>query len=285
MGTEIYGKVIYGKQIARKLGYPTANINIQSGLENGIYMGYTNDLLSIIYITTDVLETHIINWSGDLYGLVIKVNIKTKLRNNILFNCYDDIITQIHKDVLICTLFKLNLHEGNTCLAFSGGKEACVLVDLLHRLEILDKVDIIHFKPKEAVIPEHIETFLKGYNKKCIHIEYTTDMYSVIKDLEKYDYCYLGVRYADNPEKYKDGVYKNNWLEHCKLITPLINLSYKDIWVYIDYFNVHVSKLYGEGYTSVGYNSKPNELLRYFDNTGYKHARDLDNIVLERKNI
>jgi len=282
---EFTGQVIHGKQIARKLGFPTANIHLHTTINEGVYFGYTQSLPSIIYITDKLLEAHIYNWSGDLYNQIITVKVIHKLRGCIKFNCYDNIITQINKDLVLCKLFSQDIEtNGKCCVAFSGGKEACILIDLLHKKNVLEFFDIIHFKPKDKNVLPDISRFLHLYNKTYKVIEYTV-MESVMNEIDEiYTHCYIGVRRSDTPEKFNENGYKTKWLKKCKLVTPLLDFSYTDVWNYIDYFNVDVSPLYSQGYTSVGYNSKPNMVLTLFDGKGYKHAKDLDNIDLERKN-
>ncbi len=77
-----------------KLGFPTANIEIESTAPEGVFVGYTmigSDSLkmpSLIFIglpemfgdTQKRLESYILDFHGDLYGKEISVEIVKKLR-------------------------------------------------------------------------------------------------------------------------------------------------------------------------------------------------------------
>ena len=270
------GTVIKGKQLARELGFPTANVNLPNcTFKTGIYTGTINELECIIYISENLIECHIPNWSGDLYGKNVGVCIGIFLRDHINFNCLDEIITQIKIDILIYNLIhSVKETKGRSFVSFSGGKESCILIDLLSRCNI--PFDVIHFKPKDQELNPFMEIFLKCYNKQLIVNEYISFKDSV-KEYDNYDNCFIGVRNDDCSIK------ESSWLKYCKVIYPLFDFSYSDVWKYIAYFNIEVSEKYAEGYTSVGYNCKPNKFLKKFDGSGYIHAKYLNNIELERK--
>ena len=267
---KINGTVIKGKQLARELGFPTANVYTIHSLKSGIYTGKLNNLDCIIYITKSLIECHIPNWTGDLYNQEVNIIIDIFLRPHKNFKCLDEIITQIKTDMTVYNLIKsVQETKGRSFVSFSGGKESCILIDLLTRCNI--EFDIIHFKPIES----EVNHFIKSYNP--IIIEYTS-FKEAVQECDNYNNCFIGVRKNDCSIK------ESNWLQHCKVIYPLFEFSYSDVWTYIDYFNVEVSKLYSEGYTSVGYNCKPNKFLKKLDGSGYIHAKFLNNIYLERNN-
>lgn len=98
----------------RDLGYPTANIDVPADAEEGVFFGYTTILPersrrpSLIFIgvpetfggTTKRLETHILDFSGDLYGKEIELQILKKLRDNQKFESAEALIEQMKIDEL-----------------------------------------------------------------------------------------------------------------------------------------------------------------------------------------
>jgi riboflavin kinase/FMN adenylyltransferase len=113
----IMGRVVYGRQLGRQLGVPTANVKLQryrAALE-GVYCvtveGVTdgdNALTGIANIgvrpTVDgkepLLEVHVFDFSGDLYGKRIKVTFKHKLRDEQTFASVELLKQQIDADLV-----------------------------------------------------------------------------------------------------------------------------------------------------------------------------------------
>ena len=113
----IMGRVVYGRQLGRQLGVPTANVKLQryrAALE-GVYCvtveGVTdgdNALTGIANIgvrpTVDgkepLLEVHVFDFSGDLYGKRIKVTFKHKLRDEQAFASVELLKQQIDADLV-----------------------------------------------------------------------------------------------------------------------------------------------------------------------------------------
>lgn len=109
----IKGTVIKGKQLGRRIGFPTANIKYNQLFcipQNGVYATITevnNDkflsMTNIGYNPTFKnkyisIETNLLDFSGDLYGKIIKINFLKKLRNEILFPDVYALIDQLEKD-------------------------------------------------------------------------------------------------------------------------------------------------------------------------------------------
>lgn len=112
----ICGKVVYGKQLGRTLGAPTANVELhrlRSAL-SGVYAvqvvlpdgtkkrGVANvgtrptvDNESI----KAILEVHILDFNQEIYGKHIEVFFDKKIRDEKRFNSIDELKTQIHKDI------------------------------------------------------------------------------------------------------------------------------------------------------------------------------------------
>lgn len=113
----IMGRVVYGRQLGRQLGVPTANVKLQryrAALE-GVYCvtveGVTADgsiLTGIANIgvrpTVDgkepLLEVHVFDFSGNLYGRRIRVTFKHKLRDERAFGSVELLKQQIDADLL-----------------------------------------------------------------------------------------------------------------------------------------------------------------------------------------
>jgi len=113
----IMGRVVYGRQLGRQLGVPTANVKLQRyrAALQGVYCvtvdGVTEDDRSVQGIanigvrpTVDgkepLLEVHVFDFSGDLYGRRIRVTFKHKLRDEQTFASVDLLKQQIDADLL-----------------------------------------------------------------------------------------------------------------------------------------------------------------------------------------
>ncbi|MBE7712719.1 MAG: riboflavin biosynthesis protein RibF [Cyanobacteria bacterium SIG26] len=113
----VEGTVIHGRHVAASvLGYPTANIiypldvieiphgvyEVEVELEYGtIYRGLANYGTSPT-LTDDgitILETHLLNFNGDLYNKPIKVSFNRMIRPEYKFNSVDELKLQIGLDV------------------------------------------------------------------------------------------------------------------------------------------------------------------------------------------
>ena len=113
----IMGRVVYGRQLGRQLGVPTANVKLQryrAALE-GVYCvtveGINTDVSALTGIanigvrpTVDgkepLLEVHVFDFAGDLYGRRIKVTFKHKLRDEQAFASVDLLKQQIDADLV-----------------------------------------------------------------------------------------------------------------------------------------------------------------------------------------
>ena len=110
----ISGKVCYGQQLGSKLGIPTANVNLHryraplSGvfavevlLGNERVPGVANVGLrpTVGDLLKPVLEVHLLDWSGDIYGQRIAVEFKKKLRDEQKFTTLDELVININQDI------------------------------------------------------------------------------------------------------------------------------------------------------------------------------------------
>lgn len=83
------GEVVKGKGEATKIGFPTANIVLQNPGEPGIYAGYAllgeEHHKAALYISKNnpsVIEVHVLDFEGELYGKEICVKICEKIRDD-----------------------------------------------------------------------------------------------------------------------------------------------------------------------------------------------------------
>lgn len=81
------GSVVHGKEEGRKLGFPTANVEFKGEIKEGIYAGWANVegkkyKAGILYRRgTEILEAYLIDFSGDLYGKKVELEITERIRD------------------------------------------------------------------------------------------------------------------------------------------------------------------------------------------------------------
>lgn len=110
------GKIIKGRQLGRTIGAPTANIAVKRRKSPvaGVYavMATVNGqhLPAIANVgtrptvnddLTAVLEVHLLNFSGDLYGQRMQVRFDRHLREEKKFESVDQLKNQIHQDIAL----------------------------------------------------------------------------------------------------------------------------------------------------------------------------------------
>lgn len=113
---EIEGVVIKGHQRGRTIGFPTANMGLGEYLhplfgvytaeiqfegDAGIYPAVVNiGQRPTIGVSGPLLEAHLLDYSGDLYGKTMRVRLLNFLRPEQKFADFELLKQQIHKDVL-----------------------------------------------------------------------------------------------------------------------------------------------------------------------------------------
>lgn len=112
---QVRGQVVSGRDRGGKLlGFPTANITLNDELcpASGVYavtvscsLGQFEGVANIGYSPTFddhifTVEVHILDFSGDIYGETIKVNMIQKLRDEQKFSGIEELSAQIKTDVL-----------------------------------------------------------------------------------------------------------------------------------------------------------------------------------------
>jgi riboflavin kinase/FMN adenylyltransferase len=105
------GEVVKGDQRGRELGFPTANIVPDPRLVtpgHGVYAAFANGHPAAVNVgvrpTFDsdlgvLVETFMIDFSGDLYGQTLRVAFVEKLRDEIAYEGVDPLIQQMNIDV------------------------------------------------------------------------------------------------------------------------------------------------------------------------------------------
>ncbi len=105
----VSGVVVGGKQLGRRLGFPTANMQLYEPLKlipgRGVYLSGVETLGGRFYGMTnvgDIIETHIFDFSEDIYGLDITVKFKKRLRDGKRFESIDGLKSQLICDEELC---------------------------------------------------------------------------------------------------------------------------------------------------------------------------------------
>jgi len=114
-GYALAGAVVKGDQLGRKLGFPTANINV-AGLAlppNGVYAAHAHWQGRTLRAAVNIgvrptlagaaparrVEAHLLDWTGELYGRELELTFVSKLRDEQRFESLDALREQIARDV------------------------------------------------------------------------------------------------------------------------------------------------------------------------------------------
>lgn len=101
----IKGTVIRGNRRGTALGYPTANIPLESGTESGIYAAWATiagkryGAAVFVDEARALLEAYLIDFSGDIYGEGMAVEVVKKIRDARVFSTEDALKKAIADDV------------------------------------------------------------------------------------------------------------------------------------------------------------------------------------------
>ena len=112
------GRVVYGKQLGRTIGYPTANLEVLEPLKlipgNGVYFVNVTALGANFFgmmnigtnPTTDKdglrkIEVHLFDFNGDLYGKRITIQLLNRIRNEQTFASLEELKQAIANDEVI----------------------------------------------------------------------------------------------------------------------------------------------------------------------------------------
>ena len=98
------GIVRKGGEYGRRLGFPTANIPFDAGV-SGIFSatvqvgGETYNAAAYADQRNNVLEVHLLDFDGDLYGKELAIELLEKLREDRRFESEDEAKQQIAADI------------------------------------------------------------------------------------------------------------------------------------------------------------------------------------------
>ncbi|MEA2001301.1 MAG: bifunctional riboflavin kinase/FAD synthetase [Actinomycetota bacterium] len=110
----LFGTVVPGDQRGRKIGFPTANLETIGEAMipgSGVYAVTTiiasTSHLGVVNIgrrptfggTESIVEVHVLDYSGDLYGQVLTVDFIERLRSEQKFDGVAQLVAAIHNDV------------------------------------------------------------------------------------------------------------------------------------------------------------------------------------------
>lgn len=112
---EISGLVVHGDGRGRTIGFPTANLQIQhpyiaprlgvyaitAWIGDKAYPGVMNHGMKPTFNKQDVqpvMEAHLFDFEGDIYGKPIRIQFRTFIREERKFNSVDELIKQIEAD-------------------------------------------------------------------------------------------------------------------------------------------------------------------------------------------
>lgn len=126
----LMGPVVQGQQLGRKLGFPTANLQVspdkflpRTGVYSVLVYGIPDQaphqgLPGVMNLgvrptvdgQTQTVEVHVLNWQGNLYDCTLRVALKEFLRPEQRFDSLDHLKAQIKAD---CTAAQAVLQVGN----------------------------------------------------------------------------------------------------------------------------------------------------------------------------
>ncbi len=112
----IVGSIIQGQQLGRTIGFPTANVQpppekflprqgvyaVRVFLEEGTKLGVMNiGFRPTVNDTSTTVEVHLLDWSGDLYGKTVTVQLEKFLRPEQKFASLEALKAQIQADCIL----------------------------------------------------------------------------------------------------------------------------------------------------------------------------------------
>lgn len=170
------GVVVRGNQIGRQLGFPTANIHIQSGggfpTLNGVYSvkvfyqgDYLDGVMNIGVKPTfeskskvKTFEVHILDFEGDLYDEILHIEICHYIRNERKFKTIDALKNQLVED---CEIARSQLRSISTYMLQSD-----MNTDTVH----LPDLDFVRFCEEKFSINRGVyNTIDKWFSQHQVH--------------------------------------------------------------------------------------------------------------------
>ena len=119
-GYSLTGAVVAGNRLGRTIGFPTANMKLYEPLKlvpaRGVYavqvqvLGQTHRGMTNIGVrptvggTVPTIETHILDFNEDIYGLPLRITFLRRIRNEVRFPSLDALKAQLAQDREACRL-------------------------------------------------------------------------------------------------------------------------------------------------------------------------------------
>ena len=101
----IKGIVKKGKQLGRKIGFPTMNIIVNEIIlpQSGSYITKTyikdKEFFSMSYVSDNLVETYLVGYNEFKYNFNIKIDFFKKIRDNKKFNSLEELKIQLNEDL------------------------------------------------------------------------------------------------------------------------------------------------------------------------------------------
>lgn len=112
----ITGTVVHGDGIGHKIGFPTANLDLNEPYKqlpgDGVYVaiaefdGYCQTAVVNIGIrptlgaTEHRIEAHLVDFSAKIYGRIVTLRFVSRIRSEVRFSVLDELESQIRKDIM-----------------------------------------------------------------------------------------------------------------------------------------------------------------------------------------
>lgn len=185
----------------------------------------------------------------------------------------------------------LKTYKGSLAVAFNGGKDGCVVLDLLHRLDpcALSNMLVVHFAMPDEFpqLAEFVAETRKRYNLarfqavSCNDIR--TGVVTCLADNPDVRAFITGRRSTDPYAEQSHCTPSTQGWPVFMRISPILHWTYRDVWHYLRAFQVPYPALYDAGFTSLGSQSSTcrNPALRRADGT-YAPAFELNDAAQER---
>jgi len=117
---KITGKVVEGEKKARSLGFPTANVFLSEDAVPGIYAGRAEidgiSYKAALYVSLKnpkLMEAHVLDFEGDLYGKEINLRVCDKIRDDFDIADEEKLKEIIANDI---EMVRIELDKTNVCL-------------------------------------------------------------------------------------------------------------------------------------------------------------------------
>ena len=125
----IAGRVVHGKQLGRTLGYPTANLRFANKTPalRGIYATWVHGVTAQPWPSVSsfgtrptvggkepLLEAHLFDFDGDLYGKLIEIEFVARLRDEEKFPDLPTLVVQMDRDAAQARHILMNTTERAT---------------------------------------------------------------------------------------------------------------------------------------------------------------------------